>query len=161
MSSHDEEEKGMTEDSSRETQMTRDTVKQAADDVEQRVGSAVETMQARVVDSIRPAAEQAQSFAERQKSLGVEQLGGVARAVHSAAREFEGEMPVVAKSVHDAASRIEGAAHSLQTQSAGELLSNLNRFAREQPALFFGAAVVAGLAASRFLKSTAQSTDGA
>ena len=145
----------MTTDTSREAEATRDTIKQTADSVEQRVGSTVDAMQERVADSIRPAAQQMQSFADRQKSLGAEQLGGVARAVHSAAREFEAQMPVVAKSVHDAASRIEGAADSLQKQSPGELLSGVNRFAREQPALFFGAAVVAGLAASRFLKSTA------
>ena len=71
--------------------------------LEQRVASAVDSAQQRVVDSIRPAAEQVQSFAERQKSLGAEQIGGVARAVHSAAREFEAQMPAVAKSVHEAA----------------------------------------------------------
>ena len=136
-------------------------MKQSADHVEQRLESAVGTMQQRIVESIQPAAEQAQSFAERQKSLGAEQLGGVARAVHSAAREFETQMPSVAESVHDAARRLEGAAVSLQRQSPGELLSGLNQFARERPGLFFGAAVVAGFAASRFLKSTAGRSDGA
>ena len=134
----------------------RDPFQQSADTVEQRVGSTLDAIEERVVDSVRPAAEQAQSFAERQKSLGAEQLGGMARAVHSAAREFEAQMPIVAKSVHDAATRIEGAADSLQKQSPGELLSNLNRFAREQPAIFFGASIIAGLAASRFLKSSAE-----
>jgi hypothetical protein len=129
--------------------------------LDQRVESAVETAQQRVIDSIRPAAEQAQSFAERQKTLGAEQIGGVARAVHSAAREFEAQMPAVAKSVHDAAARLEGAATTLQDKSPGELISGLDRFAREQPAVFFGAAVLAGFAASRFLKSTAESSSGA
>ena len=134
----------------------RDAFQQSADTVEQRVGSTLDAIEERVVDSVRPAAEQAQSFAERQKSLGAEQLGGMARAVHSAAREFEAQMPIVAKSVHDAAARLEGAADSLQKQTPGELLSNLNRFAREQPAIFFGASIIAGLAASRFLKSSAE-----
>jgi len=131
------------------------------DALEQRVASAVDTAQQRVVDSIRPAAEQVQSFAERQKSLGAEQIGGVARAVHSAAREFEAQMPAVAKSVHDAAARLEGAASSLQDKSAGELISGLNQFAREQPAVFFGAAILAGFAASRFLKSSAEESGAA
>ena len=78
--------------------------------LDQRVESAVEGAQQRVVESIRPAAAQVQSFTERQKTLGAEQIGGVARAVHSAAREFEAQMPAVAKSVHDAAARLEGAA---------------------------------------------------
>ena len=129
--------------------------------IDKRVESAVDTAQQRVVESIRPAAEQVQSFAERQKTLGAQQIGGVARAVHSAAREFEEQMPAVAKSVHDAAARLEGAAASLQDKSAGELISGLNRFAREQPAVFFGAAILAGFAASRFLKSTAEASRGA
>jgi methyl-accepting chemotaxis protein len=145
------------------TQTTDDVgaINQSADHVEQRVESAVGTMQQRIVESIQPAAEQAQSFAERQKSLGAAQLGGVARAVHSAAREFETQMPLVAKSVHDAAQRLEGAADSLQRQSPGELLSGLNQFARDRPGLFFGAAIAAGFAASRFLKSTAGRSGGA
>ena len=147
--------------------MTTETIadagamRQSADHVEQRLDSAVGSMQQRIVESIQPAAEQAQSFAERQKSLGAEQLGGVARAVHSAAREFETQMPLVAESVHDAARRLEGAAGALQRQTPAELLSNLNQFARERPGLFFGAAVVAGFAASRFLKSTAGRSGGA
>jgi hypothetical protein len=137
------------------------SVEQGQRSLDQRVESAVETAQQRVAGAIRPAAEQAQSFAERQKTLGAEQIGGVARAVHSAAREFEGQMPIVAKSVHDAAARLEGAAASLRDQSPGELISGLNRFAREQPAVFFGAAILAGFAASRFLKSTAETSSGA
>ena len=136
-------------------------VEQGKRSLDQRVESAVEAVQQRVAESVGPAAEQAQSFAERQKTLGAEQIGGVARAVHSAAREFEGQMPVVAKSVHDAAARLEGAAASLRDQSPGELISGLNRFAREQPAVFFGAAILAGFAASRFFKSTADTSSGA
>jgi len=143
------------------TDASNTNVEQSKHSLDQRVESAVETAQQRVADSIRPAAEQAQSFAERQKTLGAEQIGGVARAVHSAAREFEGQMPIVAKSVHDAAARLEGAAASLRDQSPAELISGLNRFAREQPAVFFGAAILAGFAASRFLKSTAETSSGA
>jgi hypothetical protein len=140
---------------------TNARVEQGGGAIDQRVESAVEAAQQRVTESIRPAAEQIQSFAERQKKLGAEQIGGVARAVHSAAREFESQMPVVARSVHDAAARLEGAAASLENKNPGELISGLNRFAREQPAVFFGAAILAGFAASRFLKSTADTSSGA
>src|SRR5436190_19170442 len=137
-------------------------VEQGKRSLDKRIESAAEEVQQRVAESVRPAAEQARSFAEGQKTLGAEQIGGVARAVHSAAREFEGQMPIVAKSVHDAAARLEGAAASLRDQSPGELISGLNRFAREQPAVFFGAAILGGFAASRFLKSSAaESSSGA
>jgi len=138
-----------------ETTNNLDAMKQTADHVERRVESAVDTMQQRIVESIQPAAEQVQSFAERQKSLGAEQLGGVARAVHSAAREFESEMPGVAQSVHNAAAKLEDASSSLREQSPEDIVGAIGRFARNQPAAFFGGAILAGFALSRFLKSSA------
>lgn len=126
--------------------------------LEKRVESAVDTMQQQVASSIRPAAERARSFAERQKDLGAEQIGGVARAIHTAAREFETELPQMAKAVHDAAARLDSASTSLRDRSAAELIAAFNGFARSQPAALFGVAVLAGFAASRFLKSTAEET---
>jgi hypothetical protein len=139
---------------------TRDEINSTADELERRAGAAIDDAEQRIADSVDASARRAQSFAERQKSLGAEQIDGVARAVHSAAREFEAEMPAVARSVHDAAARLDGAAESLRNRSAGEVLAGLERFAREQPAMFFGAAIVVGFAASRFLKSTADTTVG-
>jgi hypothetical protein len=131
----------------------------AASAVQQGLESAVDTARQQAIDSIKPAAERVQSFADRQKVLGAEQIGGVARAVHGAAREFESDLPLVARSVHEAAARLEGAATSLREQSAAELVSAFNRFARAQPAALFGAAVLAGFAASRFLKSSSEKQD--
>jgi hypothetical protein len=138
---------------------TRDSAIQTADEVEERATAAVDAAQKRIADAIGNSAYRAQSFAERQKSLGAEQIGGVARAVHSAAREFETEMPGVARSVHDAATRLDGAAESLRNRSLGEVLGGLDRFARDQPAVFLGAAILVGFAASRFLKSSAETAD--
>ncbi len=78
----------------------------------------------------------ARKLAEQQKQAGADQIGGVARAVQGAAREIEQKMPQAAGFIHDAGS--------------------LNDFARTQPAVFFGGAVLAGFALSRFLKSSAE-----
>jgi len=126
----------------------------AADTFEQHVQTAVKDAQQRVSDTIRPAAQQVQTFAQRQKVAGAEQLGGVARAVHGAAREFEDELPQVARSVHDAAASLDRAASSLREKSAAELVASFNEFGRSRPGLLLGAAIVAGFAASRFLKSS-------
>src|SRR5207244_90870 len=84
------------------------------DTVAERMSAAVDTAQQQVVESIRPTKEKVQTLVEQQKRLGAEQLGGVARAVHSAAREFETQLPRVAKSVHDAATKLEDASSSLR-----------------------------------------------
>jgi hypothetical protein len=103
--------------------------------------------------------ERARKVAEQQKQAGAEQIGGVARAVHGAARELEQKMPQAAGFVHDAAARLEGAAASLRERSVDDLIRSLNNFARSQPAAFFGGAVLAGFALSRFLKSSAEPGD--
>jgi hypothetical protein len=97
----------------------------------------------------------ARKLAEQQKQAGADQIGGVARAVHGAAREIEQKMPQAAGFIHDAATRLEGAAASLRERSVDDLMRSLNDFARTQPAVFFGGAVLAGFALSRFLKSSA------
>ena len=98
----------------------------------------------------------ARKLAEQQKQAGADQIGGVARAVQGAAREIEQKMPQAAGFIHDAAMRLEGAAASLRERSVDDLVRSLNDFARTQPAVFFGGAVLAGFALSRFLKSSAE-----
>ena len=103
--------------------------------------------------------ERARLVAEQQKRAGADQIGGIARAVHGAAREIEEKMPQAAGFVHDAATRLEGVAASLRERNVDDLLRSLNNFARSQPAAFFGGAVLAGFALSRFLKSSAEPSD--
>jgi ABC-type transporter Mla subunit MlaD len=124
--------------------------------VEDKISAAVDSAQQKVSDAIGPAKQSAQTLIEQQKQLGAEQLGGVARAVHSAAREFEDQLPRVAESVHSAAARLESASSSLRNRRADEVIAEVGRFAREQPAVFFGGAVLVGFALSRFLKSSAE-----
>jgi hypothetical protein len=100
--------------------------------------------------------ERALRLAEQEKKAGADQIGGVARAVHGAAREIEQELPHAAGFIHDAAAKLEGAADSLRDRSVDDLIRSLNNFARNQPAAFFGGAVLAGFALSRFLKSSAE-----
>jgi len=99
--------------------------------------------------------EQAQRFAEQQKDSGAEKIGGVAKAIHGVAQGLEAEMPQAAAYVHDAAGRLQQAAAKLHENTIEELLRGAGRFARERPVVFFGGAVLAGFALSRFLKSSA------
>jgi hypothetical protein len=98
--------------------------------------------------------EQARHFAEQQKEAGAEHIGSMAGAIHGAAHELEDQMPKAAAYVHDAAARLESAAQSLRERNVDDIVQNLNSFARSQPAAFFGGAMLAGFAISRFLKSS-------
>jgi hypothetical protein len=102
-----------------------------------------------------------QTFLDRQKAMGAEQISGVASAVHGAARELERDMPGMARTVHNAAARLDDASASLREGDTEQVIAAIGRFAREQPAAFFGGAILAGFALSRFLKSSAARRGGA
>ncbi len=103
---------------------------------------------------------EARRIATQQKEAGADRLGEVAGAVHGAARSLETGMPQMASYVHDAAVRLEDAAKTLRTRNVDDIMSEVGRFARSQPALFFGGAMLAGFALTRFLKSTTPSGNG-
>lgn len=55
---------------------------------------------------------------------------------------------------HSAASQVERVSDYLQSRDVDDLVSEVEGFARRQPALFLGAAFLLGLATARFLKSS-------
>ena len=59
----------------------------------------------------------------------------------------------------DAAGQVEEFARTLQDRSVGELLQEAQRYARREPALFLGGAMVLGLFGARFLKSSSPGSD--
>jgi hypothetical protein len=116
-----------------------------------------------IAQAAETAKAEARRIASQQKEAGADRLGEVAGAVHGAARSLEAGMPQMATYVHAAAVRLEDAATTLRTRNVDDLMGEISRFARTQPALFFGGAMLAGFALTRFLKSTAPkpSTPGA
>jgi hypothetical protein len=93
-----------------------------------------------------------QTFQE-QKGAGADYLRGIAGAVRRAAGEVEAEIPPAARVMRTAADGVEDFAASVREKNAQEILSEVQDFARKQPALFFGGAMLLGFAALRFLKS--------
>lgn len=108
---------------------------------------------AHLKEAVQPIAATAKEVAEQQKAAGAEVISGVAQAVHRAADELATQLPAATGYVHEAADRLERASSALRERSIDDLIGSVDRFARQQPAAFFGTAVLAGLAASRFLKS--------
>ena len=101
----------------------------------------------------------ASSAINEQKNATANYLGRVAHVVERAAGEFDSEMPQAAQYVHNAASQIETVANAVRQRDIRELVGEVQDFARRQPTLFFGGAIVLGFAAIRFLKSSASSSN--
>jgi hypothetical protein len=99
------------------------------------------------------AADRVGSAVRQQKTAGADYIETVARAMGRAAGEFEPDVPQAAKYIRRAGSQLGDLASAVRERDARELVAEVEGFARRQPALFFGGAVLAGFAAIRFLKS--------
>ena len=110
---------------------------------------------AKIGELAEPLKDKAEQLAEDQKEAGAGHMRTLATAVHGAARELEGEMPKIANSVHDLARRLEQTADDVRNRNVEGLFEDFDRYARQQPAIVFGGAVMAGFVLSRFLKSSA------
>ena len=103
------------------------------------------------------ATEKIMDTAERQKHAGADYVTGVAESVRRAAGEFDEQLPQAARYIRRAADQIDTMSDSLRRREMRQMLSDVQTFARRQPAAFLGVSLLAGFAAIRFLKSSAPS----
>ena len=101
------------------------------------------------------AKDKATEAAEGQKAGIADQIDGLADAVHKSGEQFKGQQDWIASAVERGATELSGLATSLRENDLGSLLRQVQGFARQQPALFIGAAFAAGFALSRFGKVVA------
>lgn len=122
------------------------------------ISALTESAKAKLGEIGAPVKDKAMEVASQQKDAGAEQLQTAGRAVHGAARELESSMPQIAGYVHDVGQQLEKLASDIRGGSIDELMSKLGALSKDQPALVFGGALLAGFALSRFLKSSAQNS---
>lgn len=92
---------------------------------------------------------------EKQKGSALGELDSVASALRRAGSELGDNSGVAGKLVSAIADRVESAGRSLDGKELGDVVSDLERFARRNPATFISGAIAVGFLASRFLKSSA------
>jgi hypothetical protein len=90
-----------------------------------------------------------------QKNRGTDALGQVANAVRSSTQKLREERhDTIAGYVDKAAEQIDTWSQRLREKDIDELMSDVQRLARRQPAVFIGSAFALGLVGSRFFKSS-------
>jgi hypothetical protein len=90
-----------------------------------------------------------------QKDRGIDAINSVAGAVRSSTQRLRDEQhDTLAGYVENAADQIESWSRRLREKDMDELLRDVQRFARRQPAVFIGSAFAVGIVAARFLKSS-------
>jgi hypothetical protein len=97
------------------------------------------------------AADRARHALEEEKDAGADRLAELADAIRGAGEKLGEELPGTAHFAETAATNLREASESLRTRRPEELVEAVSDFARRQPALFFGGAIVAGIALSRML----------
>lgn len=80
---------------------------------------------------------------------------GVAESIDAAAAQLDDEdMARMSGYVHDMATTLGGLAQDLREKSGDEMLRDVERMARNNPALFLGGSVALGFGMSRFARAT-------
>jgi ABC-type transporter Mla subunit MlaD len=100
----------------------------------------------------------AEAFAADQKEAGARQVESVARAVGKAADELEASSPELARFTREVSARVGSVSDTLRHRSLSDLFNEANHLARREPVAFFGAAMMAGFALSRFLESSSRNS---
>jgi hypothetical protein len=99
------------------------------------------------------ASEKVVSAVEEQKAAGADFVSDMAGSIRRAATEF-GQVPQAAQYMRLAAEQIDSVSDAFRRRDLNQLVSDVQGFARRQPTAFFGAAVLAGFAVVRFLKTS-------
>jgi len=99
--------------------------------------------------------EKAASQLNEQKARATDGLGNVAQAVRQSTHHLrEQQYDTVAQFVERAADQIERFSNHLRERDLNDLVSEAQRFARQQPAVFIGSSFAAGILAARFIKAS-------
>ncbi len=100
------------------------------------------------------AGDRIQNNINAQKDAGARYVESLAESLRRAAREFENEIPIASTYILGAASAFDTVAGHLKDGDVQQLVTGTKDFAKRQPTLFFGIAMLAGFGAVRFLKSS-------
>lgn len=136
------------------------TAKQDLRDLGDKVQGEVTHLQQEAVSQLGEVTEKAKGLAAEQKDLLSEHLGGLADALQKVAGELatsNSGTAGYARVVADGASKL---SDTVKNNDVDAIIDIAQRFGREQPVAFMGAAALLGFAASRFAlaSSTRQQT---
>lgn len=119
------------------------------------IGGAVDQMRATAGHTTARASEAVKGQASSQKARAADGITKVADALRQTGQQLEqqGQAPV-GTYVNRAAEQAERLAGYLQQTDIEQMIHEASDFARQQPALFLGGALVVGMVGARFLKSS-------
>ncbi|UOM34634.1 hypothetical protein [Acuticoccus sp. I52.16.1] len=138
---------------------TKDNIEKEAHSASEKLHEAGESVKAGAREAAAEAQRTANSYADYGKTVAAGGLSDFASAVRRASDELsERDQDIAARFVSHAATSLEDIANSVSHTSVDDVVDTMKGFARRNPAVFVGGAVLAGLAVGRFLRSSGQRT---
>jgi hypothetical protein len=110
-------------------------------------------MAGQIFGDVRNAAEQ---MLEERKSRAADQVHGVAQALRRTAEGVKGENDLVGRYAEQAAETVERFADTVRERRIGDLVAEIDEFARRSPTLFLLGAVAAGFVVGRFMAASGE-----
>lgn len=127
------------------------------DNLAQKAGDVMDQAKEQTGQMVEKARGSAFQAVDQQKHRAADSLGSVAQALRQTGDSLHSsDQGALGQYADRAADAIEQFSSQLHDKSVEELLSDAERFARREPELFLGGAVLLGLLASRFLKASAR-----
>lgn len=131
----------------------------ASDVVEQArgfAGEAVEQARGMAGQLAHDVRQVAESLIEEQKGRAVEKVAGVAEALRKTAEDLGEQNEMVGRYAEQAAETVERFAESVRDRNLGDLVAEVDDFARRQPTMFLVGAVALGFVVGRFMAASSE-----
>ncbi|SOE08533.1 hypothetical protein SAMN05877838_0256 [Hoeflea halophila] len=124
------------------TSSKSETMANATDNIKQKISETGEKLKS-----------EARHQSDEAKSRVADEMSNVASALHGASGEFD-TGTLQAKLLNQIADGISGAADTVRNKDMSEVVTDVQGFARSNPAVFLGGAALLGFVASRFAKAS-------
>ena len=123
-----------------------------------------------LADNAKEFADSAKEYAARgrdaiidglnqRKGVGADYVSGVAETLRVVAGELDRQMPYAATYVRSAADQVDNVAEGVRSGDVSQFVRQAQRFAREQPTLVAGFAMLAGFGVVRLIRNAGAADD--
>lgn len=142
----------MEKDLSGDTAM--DKAQEVAGQAQQKVSEVTSTAKEQAKRAAAQVTEQAKTTADTRLNDVAQEVNSVAEAVRQTSLEVSGESETVARYGERIADQLESVSSYLNEKGVEDVLTDLQDFARRQPAVFLGGAFMLGMVVGRFIRSS-------
>jgi len=126
----------------------------------ERARQTTEQLRGAAVERVHEVGEETRETLDRGKHEVAERLRRLGTSLQSMSSELSQEDRRASQYADKIRTRLESAANYVESANLESIVHDVERFARQKPAMFLGGAFAAGIAAARFLKSGARGIAG-